>query len=174
LFRIPTSAAIASSVPPRRRNVAWVMQITVQNFGSVLSVAISFALLIVGLSSTLSATVGSGLTAHGVPAAAAYQVAQTPPAASLFTAFLGENPVYGLLAPTGALAGLPAHAAATLNGSRYYAQLISGPFHQGLIIVFIVAIGLFAAAAGADFLAEARLSTGTSTEPQPETATRSA
>ena len=72
---------------------------------------------------------------------------------SLFAAFLGVNPVAHLLAldatpwprcrrPTGDV----------LTGHEFFPQLISGPFHDGLVVVFIVAAGLSVLAALASLL----------------------
>jgi hypothetical protein len=57
----------------------------------------------------------------------------------LFSALLGFNPVQNLLAPSGVLAKLPAHSVAVLTGRQFFPELISAPFHQGLVIVFTAA-----------------------------------
>ncbi len=57
----------------------------------------------------------------------------------MFAAFLGYNPIQTILGPTGVLAKLPASDAATLTGHEFFPRLISGPFHQGLVVVFGVA-----------------------------------
>jgi MFS family permease len=59
-----------------------------------------------------------------------------PPVSSLFAAVLGENPVQHLLQPTGALSALPAPSRQALTGKAFFPDLISGPFHHGLIVVF--------------------------------------
>jgi hypothetical protein len=71
---------------------------------------------------------------------------------SLFAAVLGVNPLQHLLAPSGVLATLPASAQQTITGRRFFPDLISVPFHQGLIVVFAVAAGLSALAAVASLL----------------------
>jgi hypothetical protein len=60
--------------------------------------------------------------------------------------------VHELLAPTGILAHLPAHNVATLTGKQFFPQLITGPFHHGLEIVFSMAIALLVIAAGVSLL----------------------
>jgi hypothetical protein len=87
-----------------------------------------------------------------VPHGVAHQVGQAPPVASLFAAFLGYNPVNQLLAPTGVLAHLPAAQVSVLTGKQFFPQLISGPFHHGLVIVFSMAMGVLVIAAGASLL----------------------
>jgi hypothetical protein len=87
-----------------------------------------------------------------VPHAIAYQIGQAPPVASLFAAFLGYNPVHQLLAPTGVLAHLSPTQVGVLTGKRFFPQLISGPFHHGLVIVFSMAMALLVIAAFASLL----------------------
>jgi MFS family permease len=152
LFSAPNAAAIMNSVPARQRGAASGMLATFMNSGFVLSIGIFFSLMIAGLASTLPSTLTRGLTSQGVPFALAHQVGQTPPVASLFAAFLGFNPVHELLAPTGILAHLPAHNVATLTGREFFPQLITGPFHHGLEIVFSLAIALLIIAAGVSLL----------------------
>jgi hypothetical protein len=67
----------------------------------------------------------------------------------VFAAFLGANPMQTLLAPTGVLNTLSPHAQATITGKTFFPNLISGPFHHGLTIVFATAaaMGLLAALA---------------------------
>ena len=149
MFSAPNTSAIMGSVPPERRGAASGMRATFQNSGTSLSIGIFFSLMIIGLASTLPHTLSSGLQAQGVPATVAGQVSTLPPVATLFAAFLGQNPIGHLLAPSGVLNSLPAHNAATLTGTQFFPNLISGPFHHGLTIVFTTAaiMGLVAAAA---------------------------
>jgi hypothetical protein len=69
----------------------------------------------------------------------AQQIGNLPPVGSLFAAFLGFNPLAELLGPSGVLGQLPPANAATLTGKEFFPNLISGPFHQGLVVVFITA-----------------------------------
>jgi MFS family permease len=156
LFSAPNAAAIMNSVPRHQRGAASGMLATFQNSGFVLSIGVFFSLMIAGLASTLPATLYHGLTAQGVPAAAAHQIAGLPPVGSLFAAFLGYNPVKTLLGPTGVLAHLPASHVAVLTGKRFFPELISQPFHHGLVIVFTTAIALLALAAAVSALRGAR------------------
>ncbi len=156
LFSAPNAAAIMNSVPRHQRGAASGMLATFQNSGFVLSIGVFFSLMIAGLASTLPATLTRGLTAQGVPAAIAHQIGNLPPVGSLFAAFLGYNPVKTLLGPTGVLAHLPPANVATLTGKRFFPELISQPFHHGLIIVFTTAMALLALAAGVSALRGAR------------------
>jgi len=147
LFSAPNAAAVMNSVPPRQRGAASGMLATFTNSGFVLSIGIFFSLMIAGLAATLPTTLSRGLTSQGVPGAIAHQIGNLPPVGSLFAAFLGYNPVHQLLAPTGVLSHLPAHNVAALTGKQFFPQLISGPFHHGLVIVFTMAMAVLVIAA---------------------------
>jgi MFS family permease len=152
LFSAPNAAGIMNSVPARQRGAASGMLATFQNSGFVLSIGIFFTLMIAGLAATLPNTLTHGLAVQGVPLPIAHQIGSLPPVGSLFAAFLGYNPVAELLAPTGVLAHLPASHLAVLTGKHFFPQLISGPFHHGLNIVFSMAIVLLIIAAGVSLL----------------------
>jgi hypothetical protein len=142
LFAAPNVAAIMNAVPAEQRGAANGMRSTFQNSGMVLSIGLFFSLMVVGLASSLPSTMYAGLTQQGVPAGAAHQVASLPPVGVLFAAFLGYNPIKSLLEPSGALTHVGHQHAATLTGKQFFPQLISAPFHHGLVIVFLLAIGM--------------------------------
>jgi MFS family permease len=148
LFSAPNTALIMSSVPAHLRGVASGMRATFQNAGMVLSIGIFFSLMVAGLSNSLPATLDAGLTAQGVPAQAAQTISQLPPVGTLFAAFLGYNPIQELLGPQ-MLGQLPPANAANLTNHQFFPHLIAGPFHDGLVIVFWLAIvmGILGAAA---------------------------
>ena len=152
LFSAPNAAAIMNSVPAKQRGAASGMLATFQNSGFVLSIGVFFSLMIAGLAATLPTTLTKGLTAQGVPHAIAHQIGSLPPVGSLFAAFLGFNPVHELLAPTGVLGHLRAANAARLTGQTFFPQLISQPFHHGLVIVFSMAMAVLLIAAAASAL----------------------
>ncbi len=106
LFSSPNRAEVMNSLPASARGAGAGMNATFQNSGMVLSIGLFFTLMIAGLANTLPAALSSGLTANGVPAADAARIAELPPVAVLFAAFLGYNPVQQLLGPV--LATLPA------------------------------------------------------------------
>ncbi|NUR63210.1 MAG: MFS transporter [Catenulispora sp.] len=146
MFAAPNSSSIMSSVPASRRGAASGMRATFQNSGTAVSIGVFFSLMIAGLAGSLPHTLSSGLQAQGVSAHAAAQVAQLPPVSSLFAAVLGVNPVEHLLSTGGVLNTLTPSAHATLTGRQFFPDLLSGPFHQGLIVVFGVATALAALA----------------------------
>ncbi|NJP43408.1 MFS transporter [Actinacidiphila epipremni] len=149
MFSAPNTSAIMSSVPVTHRGAASGMRSTFQNSGMSLSIGIFFSLLIVGLANRLPSALSAGLQSQGVPAATAAHAASLPPVSTVFSAFLGINPIDTLLGPSGVLPTLPAHNRAVLTGKEFFPHLISGPFHHGLLIVFAAAaaMGLLAATA---------------------------
>ncbi len=141
LFSAPNTTAIMNSVPSNRRGAAGGMRGTFMNAGTSLSIGIFFSMMIIGLAQTLPAALTNGLSAHGVPPATAAAIGNQPPVGSLFAAFLGYNPIGTLL---GAQPASATHGADlnTLTSKGFFPQLISSPFHHGLVIVFSVAIAM--------------------------------
>lgn len=138
IFTAPNTAAIMSSVPAEQRGAASGVRSTFFNAGSSLSIGVFFSLMIIGLANTLPTAMYDGLQAQGVSSDVAHQVANLPPVGSLFAAFLGYNPIAELLGPSGAL-DAPGVDASVLTGKTFFPQLITGPFHTGLTVVFIAA-----------------------------------
>jgi len=152
MFSAPNTSAIMGAVPAADRGVASGMRSTFQNSGTSLSIGVFFSLMIVGLASSLPTTLTAGLTAQGVPASTARSIAELPPVSTLFAAFLGDNPIAHLLGPSGVLTTLPSEHVAALTGKEFFPQLVSGPFHQGLLTVFGAAAVMAAIAALASLL----------------------
>jgi MFS family permease len=138
IFTAPNTAAIMSSVPAEERGTASGVRATFFNAGSSLSIGIFFSLMIIGLAHTLPTALSSGLQQQGVPASVAHDVAGLPPVGSLFAAFLGFNPIAELLQSSHTLQQ-PGVNADVLTGQEFFPELISGPFHAGLVVVFIAA-----------------------------------
>jgi hypothetical protein len=152
LFAAPNSSSIMSSVPAKQRGVASGMRATFQNSGTALSIGVFFSLMIAGLAASLPKTLTSGLQHQGVPHGIAHQVGTLPPVSSLFSAVLGVNPLQHLLAPSGVLARLPPAHQRVITGREFFPDLISGPFHHGLVVVFVVAAALAVLSALASLL----------------------
>ena len=163
MFAAPNTSAIMGSVRPGERGVVSGMRATFQNSGTALSIGVFFSLMVVGLAHSLPTALTSGLQGQGVPHAVASQVAVLPPVSTLFAAVLGVNPLEHLLAPSGVLAHLPPENAATITGREFFPDLISGPFHQGLTVVFGVSV-ILAVLAGIASLARGRISEGSSAD----------
>jgi MFS family permease len=141
MFSAPNAAAIMNSVPADQRGGAAGIQAAFMNTGMVLSIGIFFSLMIVGLTKTLPGAMYRGLRAHGVALAQAHHVANLPAVGSLFSSFLGYNPLKSLLGSQ-SLAHVSHVQWTTLTGKHFFPNLLQSPFHHGLIIVFTVAIAM--------------------------------
>ncbi|MFJ6837078.1 MFS transporter [Streptomyces sp. NPDC091209] len=168
MFASPNSSSIMGSVPAHLRGVASGMRATFQNSGTAVSIGVFFSLMIAGLAGSLPHSLTSGLQHQGVPAHVATQIGSLPPVSSLFAAQLGVNPVQHLLEPSGVLAHLTAAQQQALTGREFFPNLIAGPFHSGLVIVFAFGATLALLAAIASLL---RGTGPTAKTPGPRTAT---
>jgi len=142
MFASPNSSSIMGSVPARQRGAASGMRSTFQNSGTALSIGVVFSLMIAGLASSLPKTLTAGLQAQGVTHGVAQQIGSLPPVSSLFAAMLGDNPIEHLLSDAHVLGSLPAAHRAALTGRAFFPNLISEPFHHGLVVVFLFATAL--------------------------------
>lgn len=146
MFSAPNSTAVMNSVPADQRGGAAGIQASFMNAGMVLSIGVFFSLMIVGLTNALPHALQSGLTKHGVAPAAAQAVAHVPAVGSLFSSFLGYNPLQGLLGSAAVAHVTPAQWT-HLTGTSFFPQLLATPFHHGLVIVFSAAVVLSAVGA---------------------------
>src|SRR5580658_2858502 len=151
LFFSPNLSAIMNSLPPDQRGGGAGMTMTFFNSATVLSMGLFFTIVTLGLAAELPSHMFSGLTAAGINPAAAHVVANEPPIGSLFSAFLGYNPIQELLGPTGALHHLTAQKAAFVTSRSFFPKLIEQPFAHGLHLAFALAavaaaIGVLASA----------------------------
>jgi MFS family permease len=136
LFFSPNQASVMNSLPPDQRGAGAGMLNTFQNSAQVLSMGLFFTIVTLGLAAELPSHLFHGLTAAGVAPGPARVVANEPPIGSLFSAFLGFNPVKELLGPTGALNHLSASQAAYVTGRSFFPSLIEEPFANGLHLAF--------------------------------------
>ena len=139
LFFSPNQASVMNSLPPDQRGAGAGMLNTFQNSATVLSMGLFFTVVTLGLASRLPSQLYKGLVSQGVNPTAAHLVASEPPIGSLFSAFLGYNPIQELLGPTGALKQLPAKQAAYITGRSFFPHLIEEPFAGGLHLAFTFA-----------------------------------
>jgi MFS family permease len=163
LFAAPNTTGIMNSVPASQRGAASGMRATFQNSGMVLSIGVFFSLMIIGLAASLPNTIRTELTAHNVPKPAVEAIAKEPPVGNLFAAFLGYNPMESTLkqVPTGPTDHTPALTtlqrthpadAAAVTGKRFFPNLISKPFLQGLRIAFTSSLIMCLIAAWASWM----------------------
>ena len=141
MFFSPNQASVMNSLPPDQRGAGAGMLNTFQNSATVLSMGLFFTIVTLGLAANLPSHMYLGLRAQGVPVRAAHIVASEPPIGSLFSAFLGYNPVKELLAPLGALQHLKHAQVAYLTGRSFFPKLIEQPFAHGLGLAFDFAAG---------------------------------
>ncbi len=141
LFFAPNTSSVMNSLPADQRGAGGGMFNTFQNSASVLSIGVFFTIITLGLASSLPGAMFHGLTAQGVPPAQAHEIAGLPPIGSLFSAFLGFNPIHQLL-PSAAAAHVSSAHYTFLTGRGFFPSLIAGPFGDGLHAAFAVAAGL--------------------------------
>jgi MFS family permease len=145
-FSSPNAAEVMSAVDPAQRGSAAGIRATSMNVGQTLAISLFFTMLTAGLAARLPRALLTGLTGAGVPATEAAVVAHLPPVATLFATFLGYNPMRVLLGP--ALGHLPAATARTVTSTSFFPGVISGPFHDGLVLTFGVAAAMMLLATG--------------------------
>lgn len=151
MFAAPNTTAIMNSVPPEHRGASSGMRATLQNTGMALSMTLYFSILIIGLTQHLPAAMYQGLVNAGVPAAAAGQVANLPPTAALFAAFLGYNPMAHLL-PATIIHQLPLASQHLILGKAFFPRLIAPAVMSSLRIAFYISTVLSLIAAAASFM----------------------
>src|SRR6202453_2080690 len=139
MFFAPNQAAVMNSLPADQRGAGAGMLNTFQNSATVLSMGLFFTVVTLGLASRLPSHLYRGLVKAGVSPSAAPLVASEPPIGSLFSAFLGFNPIQELLGPTGALNHMAPSQGAYITGRSFFPQLIGGPFASGLPLAFTFA-----------------------------------
>jgi EmrB/QacA subfamily drug resistance transporter len=133
MFAAPNTSSMMASVPTWQRGSASGMRQTLQNAGTSLAVGLSFTLLVSGFARSLPTALFHGLRSQGVPMTDAHRAANLPPASSIFATFLGKDPLDHLLPHDVALS-----APATFRAD-FLPRLLSGPFHDGLVAVFVAA-----------------------------------
>src|SRR5919206_552240 len=79
LFAAPNTTSIMNAVPPQMRGAASGMIGTFQNAGMLVSMAVFFSVLTVGLAARLPGVMYQGLTANGLPALLARGISHLPP-----------------------------------------------------------------------------------------------
>ncbi|HET6963656.1 MAG TPA: MFS transporter [Acidimicrobiales bacterium] len=159
LFFTPNMASVMNSLPASQRGAGAGMLNTFQNSAQVLSMGLFFTIVTLGLASSLPGHLYTGLTAAGVAPADAHRVASEPPIGSLFSAFLGYNPIQQLLGPTG-LSHLSSSQAAFVTGRSFFPRLIQQSFAQGLHLAFDFAAGATVIAVVASMLRGRRYVSG--------------
>ncbi len=181
MFASPNAAAVMNSVPSAERGAASGMLATLQNTGQQLSLVLFFTIVITGLSSGLSHSIGSALAGAGIgnpDAGILTGLAASQPTDALFGAFLGQNPM-GLLLEVAqtnsAWQNLPPSAVGTLTARNFFPSAIAPAFLGGIRDSFVFAGTLTAVAAVISLLRGERFVYGeTVDQPKEEEAPRAA
>ena len=140
LFAAPNTSAVMNSLPADQRGAGGAMLNTFQNSASVLSIGFFFTVITLGLATSLPHSLLSGLTAQGVPLAQATQISHIPAIGSLFSAFLGINPMQQLLGVH--ILSQPGVHSTALLARGFFPGLIAKPFASGLHMAFLAAAAL--------------------------------
>lgn len=141
LFAAPNTTAIMNSVPASSRGVASGMIATFQNTAMTLSIGIIFSMVALGISEHMPSVFYSKLTAVGIPAFAAAHIANLPPTAALFAAFLGYNPMKTLL-PVQVIANLSTQTKAVVLANSFFPTILSHPFMDGVVVAFSISAAI--------------------------------
>jgi MFS family permease len=154
MFASPNTASIMNSVPAENRGAASGMRTTMQNTGMMASIAIFFAVIVVSLSNGLPTAFASSLAQAGAPPQLLQYFTSLSPTESLFSAFLGYNPVKAIIAglPQSVAALLSNQTVTTLTGLRWFPTAIAGAFMSSLHTAFYVSAALSGLAAVASLL----------------------
>ncbi|MDG6967534.1 MAG: MFS transporter [Nitrososphaerota archaeon] len=160
MFASPNTASIMDSVPREHRGVAAGMRSTLQNTGMMASISMFFAVMVVALSAGLPQAMSSSLAQAGAPPQVAEYFASISPTQSMFSAFLGYNPVSGMLAslPASISSSMSPQTVATLTGLTWFPTTIAEAFMSSLRDAFYVSAGLSVVAALASSLRGKELS----------------
>ncbi len=164
MFAAPNAAAVMNSVPSNNRGVSSGMLATLQNAGQQLSLVFFFTIVIGGLASGLSASVGGALAGLGVGAPDGpilAGLAQSNPTDSLFAAFLGYNPIGTLLLFASGVPGwdpsqITPAITAQLTSKAFFPNAIAPAFIDGLRGAFLFAGAITLVGAVISFLRGAR------------------
>ena len=155
LFASPNRAAIMNALPANRRGVGGGMSTTFQNTSMVLSIGIFFSLMIIGLARLAARHDAGG--PHGARRTGRRR--RTPSRRCRRSRCCSRRcsattRCSRCSAPTRSPSCTPTDAS-YLTGHTFFPSLISGPFHDGLIVAFAFAIvACLVAAAASWFMGE--------------------
>jgi hypothetical protein len=126
---------------------------TMANTGMLVSIIAVFIIVVASLSNSLPAAFATSLVQAGAPSQLLPYFTSLSPTESLFSAFLGYNPVSAIIAalPSGVSSLLTSQTIATLTGLHWFPTTIAGAFMISLHDAFYVsaAFSLVAAVASA-------------------------
>jgi len=158
MFASPNTASIMNSVPMEHRGAASAMRSTLQNTGTMVSLALFFSIVISLLAGSLPEAFEVAFAKAGVPQLGA-ECAQIPPTGALFAAFLGYNPVGSVIAQladstqtSSLLSTIPQSTLSYITGNTFFPTAIAPAFMSALQIAFYIGMGMSLAAAVSSLL----------------------
>jgi EmrB/QacA subfamily drug resistance transporter len=158
MFASPNTASIMNSVPMEHRGAASGMRSTLQNTGTMVSLALFFSIVISLLASSLPGAFEAAFAKAGVPQLGA-EFAQIPPTGALFAAFLGYNPVGSIIAQladstqtSSLVSAIPQSTLSYITGNTFFPTAIAPAFMSALQIAFYIGMGMSLAAAVSSLL----------------------
>jgi EmrB/QacA subfamily drug resistance transporter len=153
MFASPNTASVMNSVPAEHRGTASGMRSTLQNTGSVIGLSILFTLVILVLSRDLPSSLAAAVSQAGAPQLSSV-LAQIPPTAAVFAAFLGYNPMGTVLnqLPSSLTNSLNPQTVAVLTGKVWFPTAIANAFMSSLGVALYFNVALAVVAAGASAL----------------------
>ncbi len=153
MFASPNTASIMNSVPMEHRGAASGMRSTLQNTGTMVSLALFFSIVISLLASSLPGAFDTAFSRVEIPQLGA-AFAQIPPTGALFAAFLGYNPVSSILSQLAYSPGtasivtsIPQQTMSYITGNSFFPNAIAPAFMSALQLAFYIGMGLSLAAA---------------------------
>ncbi|MDG6935060.1 MAG: MFS transporter [Nitrososphaerota archaeon] len=153
MFASPNTASIMNSVPMEHRGAASGMRSTLQNTGTMVSLALFFSIVISLLASSLPGAFDTAFSRVEIPQLGA-AFAQIPPTGALFAAFLGYNPVSSILSQLADSPGtasivtsIPQQTMSYITGNSFFPNAIAPAFMSALQLAFYIGMGLSLAAA---------------------------
>jgi MFS family permease len=153
LFASPNTASLMDSVPKENRGAAAGMNSTMANTGMLVSIIAIFIIVVASLSNSLPTAFATSLSQAGAPSQLLPYFTPLSPTESLFSAFLGYNPVSAIIAalPSSVSSLLTSQTIATLTGLHWFPTTIAGVFMTSLHDAFYVsaAVSIIAAVASA-------------------------
>lgn len=154
LFASPNTASLMDSVPKEHRGAAAGMNSTMANTGMMVSIAAVFIVIVASLSNGLPDAFASSLAQAGAPSQLLPYFTSISPTESLFSAFLGYNPVSAIISslPSNVSSLLTSQTIATLTGLHWFPTTIAGVFMSSLHDAFYVSAALSGVAAVASAL----------------------
>jgi EmrB/QacA subfamily drug resistance transporter len=176
LFAAPNSTQLLGSVPSRNLGVATGMRQTLGNTSQLLSTAVFFTVIIVGLSATLPRALETATERDAFPASVQHRITRISPATAVFSAELGVNPLTRLTprSRTAPLDQAPATRAVQSStgrrSERAFAAIIARPFRHAMQLGFLIAAAMAACGAFASAIRGPRViyADQSTREPLPE------